>query len=189
MHETLLDQLPVLIDLKQFISRMTIAGSSTSSKTQNLLLEDLPQIQKELIKEVERDGGFYQVAQSQDGVFLNKNKEDICALATKLSNAYGTEILCELEQNMADNELPKPQKKTDSDGGGHEHLCGICKEPAKKKCAKCKKVHYCSRQVSYLIYDGNCTIFTKSLSFSSQGMPAQRLASAQGCLQGNLILN
>lgn len=144
MQETLLDQLPVLIDLKQFISRMTICGNTGSSKTQNLLLEDLPQIQEELIKEVDRDGGFYQVAQSQDGIFLNNNKEEITALATKLSNAYGTEILCELEQLMSDMEVKKPTQKTET-GKESFHQCGICKGPAKKKCSKCKSVHYCSR--------------------------------------------
>ncbi|KAH8405336.1 hypothetical protein KR222_005806 [Zaprionus bogoriensis] len=151
MHETLLDQLPVLIELKHFCSRMTISGN-TSSKSQPLILEDLPQIQKELIKDVELAGGFYQVAQSQDGIFLNSNREEICALATKLSNAYGTETLCELEQHMADLELQKSSAKGGECGAGDAateekfHKCGNCQKPAKKKCANCKLVHYCTRE-------------------------------------------
>ncbi|XP_034480954.1 zinc finger MYND domain-containing protein 10 homolog isoform X2 [Drosophila innubila] len=154
LHETLLDQLPVLIELKQFISRLTLSGN-TANKKQNLVLEDLPQIQEGLIKEVERDGGFYQIAQSQDGVFLNNNREEISALATKLSNAYGTEILCELEQHLADLELQKPEAKSGESnvaaaaGGEDEektHKCGSCQKAAKKKCANCKQVHYCSRE-------------------------------------------
>ncbi|EDW19160.1 zinc finger MYND domain-containing protein 10 homolog [Drosophila mojavensis] len=153
LHETLLDQLPVLIELKHFVSRLTISGT-TGKKTQNLILEDMPQIQDNLIKEVERDGGFYQVAQNQDGVFLNNNREEICALATKLTNAYGTELLCELEQHMADLELKKDESKsedsatatTSEDSEEKTHKCGNCQVPAKKKCANCKLVHYCSRE-------------------------------------------
>lgn len=150
LHETLLDQLPVLIELKQFISHLTLSGN-TASKKQDLILEDLPQIQEELIKEVEREGGFYQIAQTQDGIFLNNNKEEICALATKLSNAYGTEILCELEQHLADLELQKPDAKPEEsevhvEGEEKVHKCGGCQKVAKKKCANCKQVHYCSRE-------------------------------------------
>lgn len=150
LHETLLDQLPVLIELKQFISRLTLSGN-TSNKKQNLILEALPQIQEGLIKEVERDGGFYQIAQNQDGIFLNNNREEICALATKLTNAYGTEILCELEQHLADIELEKPEVKSEdrnaAAAGEDEKIykCGSCQKAAKKKCANCKQVHYCSR--------------------------------------------
>lgn len=144
MHETLLDQLPPLIDLKQFLSRLTLGGNTASKQT--LLLEDIPQIQEELMKEVERDGGFYQIAQAQDTVFLNKNKEDICALASRLSSAYGTELLCELEQNMEDLKVGESK---DSEAGGDaepdHNSCATCQAKAKKKCANCKQVHYCSR--------------------------------------------
>ncbi|XP_017109543.2 zinc finger MYND domain-containing protein 10 homolog [Drosophila bipectinata] len=148
MHETLLDQLPPLIELKQFLSRLTLTGNS-ASKSETLLLEDIPQIQEELMKEVERDGGFYQIAQAQDSVFLSKNKDDICALATRLSTAYGTEQLCELEKALdetADKEEPVPSDSgAGGDGGSTEHHCATCQAKAKKKCANCKQVHYCSR--------------------------------------------
>ncbi|KAH8372312.1 hypothetical protein KR093_010999 [Drosophila rubida] len=155
MHDTLLDQLPVLIELKQFVSRMTLSGNTTN-KQQNLILEDIPQIQDQLLKQAEADGGFYQIAQNQDAIFLNNNKEEICALATRLSSAYGTDTLCELEQHLADVELQKPQEEAPKpdegaagDGPDQEkasHKCGTCQEPAKKKCANCKQVHYCSRE-------------------------------------------
>ncbi|EDV98685.1 zinc finger MYND domain-containing protein 10 homolog [Drosophila grimshawi] len=156
MHETLLDQLPVLIDLKQFISRMTIAGNAGNNKTPNLILEDIPQIKDELTKEVEREGGFYHVAQSQDAIFLNNNREEICALATKLASAYGTDLLCELEQIMADLDVQKPEIKkpeqesadVDADDQKEEKIykCGACYKVAKKKCGNCKEMYYCSRE-------------------------------------------
>ncbi|KAH8315709.1 zinc finger MYND domain-containing protein 10 homolog [Drosophila kikkawai] len=145
MHETLLDQLPPLIDLKQFLSRLTLSGN-TASKQQTLLLEDVPQIQEELMKEVHKDGGFYQIAQAQDSVFLSKNRADICALASRLSGAYGTDLLCELEQNLEDLKLGEPQ---DTQAGGDaepdHNSCAMCQAKAKKKCANCKQVYYCSR--------------------------------------------
>ncbi|EDV39171.1 uncharacterized protein Dana_GF25173 [Drosophila ananassae] len=148
MHETLLDQLPPLIELKQFLSRLTLAGTP-GSKSDTLLLEDIPQIQEELMKEVDRDGGFYQIAQAQDSVFLSKNKNDICALATRLSSAYGTELLCELEQTIDETGAKEEPAPSDSgaggDGGSAEHHCATCQAKAKKKCANCKQVHYCSR--------------------------------------------
>jgi len=145
MHETLLDQLPPLIELKMFLSRLTLSGST--AKSQSLLLEDIPQIQEELMKDVEQNGGFYQIAQEQDSVFLNKNKEDICALASRLSKAYGTELLCELEQNMEDLKVDEPKDSGAGGDGGVEHNCATCEGKAKKKCASCKQVHYCSRWV------------------------------------------
>ncbi|KAH8379648.1 hypothetical protein KR009_006327, partial [Drosophila setifemur] len=148
MHETLLDQLPPLIDLKQFLSRLTLSGNA-GAKTETLLLEDIPQIQEELLKEVDKDGGFYQIAQMQDSVFLNKNKEDICALATRLSSAYGTDLLCELEQSMGDVVEKPNDEQADSGAGGDvgagAHKCATCQAKASKKCANCKHVHYCSR--------------------------------------------
>ncbi|KAH8270572.1 hypothetical protein KR018_011805 [Drosophila ironensis] len=146
MHETLMDQLPPLIELKGFLSRLTLGAGG--AKSDPLLLEDIPQIQVELMKEVDRDGGFYQIAQTQDAVFLNKNREDIIALATRLSSAYGTEMLCELE-GMEDQQLPAGDKKDSGAGGdgeGSDHHCAICNVKAKKKCANCKLVHYCSRE-------------------------------------------
>ncbi|KAH8239290.1 hypothetical protein KR032_002867 [Drosophila birchii] len=145
MHETLLDQLPPLIDLKQFLSRLTLSGN-TASKSQTLILEDIPQIQEELMKEVEKDGGFYQIAQAQDSVFLSKNKKDICALATRLSGAYGTELLCELEQNIEDLKLGDPlDKQAGGDAEPDHNSCATCQAKAKKKCANCKQIYYCSR--------------------------------------------
>lgn len=143
MHEPLLDQLPPLIELKVFLSRLTLSGNT--AKTQPLLLEDIPQIQEELLKDVEENGGFYQIAQDQDSVFLSKNKENICALATRLSKAYGTDLLCELEQNMDDLKMGEAKDAGAGGDGDTDHTCATCQAKAKKKCACCKKVHYCSR--------------------------------------------
>ncbi|SPP76163.1 zinc finger MYND domain-containing protein 10 homolog [Drosophila guanche] len=153
MHETLLDQLPVLIGLKQFLSRLTLSGN-TAAKSHPLLLEDLPQIQNDLIKEVDREGGFYQIAQAQDSVFLSMDKKQICDIASRLSAAYGTELLCELEQKIDDLNLQEgnPKSQPDSGAGGDAaaeeqiNKCASCQAQAKKKCAKCKKAHYCSRE-------------------------------------------
>jgi len=145
MHEPLLDQLPPLIELKVFLSRLTLSGNT--AKTQPLLLEDIPQIQEELLKDVEENGGFYQIAQDQDSVFLSKNKENICALATRLSKAYGTDLLCELEQNMDDLKMGEAKDAGAGGDGDTDHTCATCQAKAKKKCACCKKVHYCSRWV------------------------------------------
>ncbi|EDW73071.1 uncharacterized protein Dwil_GK17346 [Drosophila willistoni] len=158
MNDVILDQLPVLIDLKQFLGRLTLSGN-VADKSQNLLLEDVPQIQEDLLKQVERDGGFYQIAQAQDSVFLNTNREEICALASKLSAAYSTDLLCELEQNLADGKVDDNVDK-DAEGAvggasveGNENAtnsstksCPICKAKASKKCANCKQIHYCSRE-------------------------------------------
>ncbi|XP_030372455.1 zinc finger MYND domain-containing protein 10 homolog [Scaptodrosophila lebanonensis] len=160
MHDTLLDQLPVLIELKQFLSRLTLSGNTSANKDQNLLLEDVPIIQEQLLKQAELDGGFYQIAQAQDSVFLSKDKEQITALATRLSGAYSTDLLCELEQNMADLQMKTLAGEDKDSGAGGDadsnaeasetassatHKCATCKDKAAKKCATCKQVYYCSR--------------------------------------------
>lgn len=135
LHDTLLDQLPPLAELQTFLCSLAVAGNQTSRQKTNLVLEELPEIKDNLIKEAERFGGYLAIAQNQSDTFLTTSKEKICSVAQRLNSAYNTDLLAEMEANE--------QKATSS--ASKEKRCGVCDKEAEKKCSKCKQIFYCSR--------------------------------------------
>ncbi|XP_065361632.1 zinc finger MYND domain-containing protein 10 homolog [Calliphora vicina] len=146
LHETLLDQLPPLIDLKQILCQLTMSGkSSNASKKSNLVLEELPEIRENLIFETEESGGFLAIAQLQETIFLTNDKEQILTTAQHLNAAYNTDLLAELEAKVEEAEKSFEQKSSNINDE-KVHKCGKCLREAEKKCSNCKMVYYCSRQ-------------------------------------------
>ncbi|XP_055904700.1 zinc finger MYND domain-containing protein 10 homolog [Eupeodes corollae] len=137
LHDTLLDQLPPLIELKHFLCTLSMGGDTQfSKKKSNLILEELPEIKENLIKEAKLNGGYLAIAQNQSETFLTNSKEKICSLAARLNSAYNTDLLADMEAK----ESPLAVEKKDQTN------CGVCKKVAEKKCSKCKTIYYCSRQ-------------------------------------------
>uniref|UniRef100_A0A1A9WSR9 MYND-type domain-containing protein n=1 Tax=Glossina brevipalpis TaxID=37001 RepID=A0A1A9WSR9_9MUSC len=151
LHECLLDQLPPLVDLKQFLINLSVSTTSSSKSTStksNLLLEEVPEIRERLIAETEKFGGFVEIAKRQEDIFLCKDKEKISNIAKRLNAAYNTDLLAELEQKILET-----RKESASTSGGvtktdevDKYICGNCLVKAKKKCSHCKSIYYCSRK-------------------------------------------
>ncbi|XP_017472143.1 PREDICTED: zinc finger MYND domain-containing protein 10 homolog [Rhagoletis zephyria] len=146
--ETILDQLPPLVELKQYLCLLGVAGNGNENRKQksNLLLEELPEIREKLIAECERIGGFPVVAQKQEEIFLCTDKDKICEIAKRLNTAYNTDLLAELEETAARAEKTSETVETGKDEAGRKK-CGKCASNAVKKCANCKTTYYCSRSV------------------------------------------
>lgn len=138
LHDTLLDQLPPLIELKHFLCTLSVGASNQQSKKKgNLILEELPEIKQNLIKEAKRNGGYDAIAQMQSSIFLTVSEEQIHSLAQRLNTAYNTDFLAEMEDSP---NTPSPAAQSD------EKKCRLCKADAGKKCSKCKSVYYCCKQ-------------------------------------------
>lgn len=141
----MLDQLPPLIELKEYLCRLGVS-TSESQKTQktNLVLEEVPQIREQLIIEAENAGGFLAIAQVQEKIFLSRDKDQIFEMAQRLNTAYNTDLLAEMEAKTTDF----TEGNTSADGAVDAvsgNKCGNCMGNAEKKCANCKTVFYCSR--------------------------------------------
>ncbi|XP_073837310.1 zinc finger MYND-type containing 10 [Musca autumnalis] len=146
LHESLLDQLPPLIDLKQYLCQLSMSSSNqtSASKKSNLVLEELPEIKENLIANTEKYGGFLGIAQLQESTFLSKDKDHIMTIAQRLNAAYNTDMLAELEEKAAET---NKQTNTTSDLEKNvANKCGNCYGSAEKKCSQCKTVYYCSRK-------------------------------------------
>ncbi|KAM7358882.1 zinc finger MYND-type containing 10 [Cochliomyia hominivorax] len=149
LHETLLDQLPPLIDLKQLLCQLTMSNTKANvSKKTNLVLEELPEIRENLIKETEKSGGFIGIAQLQENIFLSNDREQIFKMAQRLNTAYNTDLLAELEAKTEDSEktVKDNNNEKSKNPDGKINKCENCFAEAEKKCSNCKVVYYCSRK-------------------------------------------
>lgn len=114
-----------------------MTGGATSQKSKqktNLLLEELPLIKENIMKEAEKSGGLLQICKRQEKIFLISQRDKILKLAQRLSSAYNTDVLSEIEEKISKSE-----------GGNDNGICKNCSATADKKCSKCKQAYYCSR--------------------------------------------
>ncbi|XP_013113063.2 zinc finger MYND domain-containing protein 10 homolog [Stomoxys calcitrans] len=146
MYEPLLDQLPPLIELKQYLCQLTVSNAQPNgmgnSKKTTLVLEEVPEIKDNLIRETEKFGGFLAIAQLQGELFLSSDKDYILNLAQRLNVAYNTDLLAELEEKVTKADMGKSLEEKPK----AKHLCENCSNIAEKKCSKCKTIYYCSRE-------------------------------------------
>ncbi|EDS31083.1 zinc finger MYND domain-containing protein 10 [Culex quinquefasciatus] len=131
MNEQLLDQLPALAQLKQFLCTLQMSGNgSGGSKKSDLLLEELPEIKDGLIEEA-RKFGWSKIVQAHKEIFVDLTQEQLTSVAKRLNAAYNTDLLEKINSG--------------TDDAGHR-ICSTCKKSAEKRCSKCESVFYCSRE-------------------------------------------
>lgn len=160
LHENILDQLPPLIDLKRHLSEILMSAhcSSLKSAAKSLLFEEIPEIRNQLIKEIEKTGGFITIAQEQESIFLCEDKDKLMELAQHVTSAYDTDLLAELEERNKDETLvtENPQSTSSSNdkeelndkttNSNDENICANCSSKgASKKCSVCKLNFYCTK--------------------------------------------
>lgn len=145
LQETLLDQIPPLVELKQYLCNLGVTSnpSETQKRKTNLVLEELPEIREKLIAEAERIGGFPVVAQKQEEIFLCTDKDKIFEIAKRLNTAYNTDLLAEIEEKTTETAQASNNVENES---VNARKCGKCASNAVKKCANCKDIYYCSKK-------------------------------------------
>ena len=130
LHDVLLDQLTPLVPLKQHLATMSIQKPTHGgqSKKTAFLLEEIPELQNEYLREIE-DFGQDRLVELQSQFFNDKTTTS--TMARRLNEAYNIEKILELQED---------EKKPDA------HKCAECFQEAEKKCSNCQLVFYCSRQ-------------------------------------------
>ncbi|XP_011200592.2 zinc finger MYND domain-containing protein 10 homolog [Bactrocera dorsalis] len=145
LQETLLDQIPPLVELKHYLCNLSGSGNLSENQKHktNLVLEELPEIREKLIAEAERIGGFVVVAQKQEEIFLCTDKDKIFEIAKRLNTAYNTDLLAEIEENTS--EIAQASTTVENKSV-ITRKCKMCATNAVKKCANCKNIYYCSKK-------------------------------------------
>lgn len=141
INDVLLDQLTPLVQLKQFLSTLTIQKPPTNgqqSKKASFLLEEIPELQNEYLKEIQEYGKKNLIDQQEK--FFN-DPSVTGPMARQLTEAYNIEKVLELQ---GDTQEKKPN--TSTKGLSSTNKCGECSLPAEKKCSSCELAYYCCRQ-------------------------------------------
>ncbi|XP_058461475.1 zinc finger MYND domain-containing protein 10 homolog [Malaya genurostris] len=129
LNEHLLDQLPALVQLKEFLCSFQMKTGSNERKRANLLLEELPEISNNIWKTA-NSFGWNEIIRLHKQIFVNKSSQELSEIAKRLSTAYNTDLLEKISV-IEKSDLKK--------------YCLTCKKIADKRCSKCESVYYCSR--------------------------------------------
>lgn len=122
LHEDVLDQIAPLIELKRWLSYLSMSGTPSSNATCAIHVELVPQIKSSILEKYHKK--WKKLAKHQSKHLLTTDTSYIKDAAQILSDVYDAEKLDRVE----------------------EKRCFLCQEPSKKRCSKCKEAWYCSRQ-------------------------------------------
>ncbi|XP_045460692.1 zinc finger MYND domain-containing protein 10 [Harmonia axyridis] len=120
----ILDQLSPLIELKQWLCRMS-TGSQQASSLNPILLEPCLNIKEGIMHQT--GGNWKQIAINQLPAIFCSEKEQLMESAKILNEAYNTDLL---EKFDVENTVP----------------CARCGKDSTQRCSRCKKSWYCSRK-------------------------------------------
>lgn len=90
MTVNLLDQLPPLSDLKRRLC--TLALSESKSKSNHIVLEEMPKIRDQIMEEVRKIGDT-EIARKQAEIFFDLDHERITSMAKRLNDIYNIDLL------------------------------------------------------------------------------------------------
>ncbi|XP_004615274.1 zinc finger MYND domain-containing protein 10 [Sorex araneus] len=122
LTDTLVDQLPNLTDLQAFLAHLALTEAQSPKK--DLVLEQIPEIWARL--EQENRGKWRAIAKHQLRTVFSPSERDLRLQARRWAETYRLDLL----QAIAP-ERPR---------------CASCSTEASKRCSRCQKEWYCSRQ-------------------------------------------
>ncbi|XP_021704309.1 zinc finger MYND domain-containing protein 10 homolog [Aedes aegypti] len=129
LNDHILDQVPVLAQLKQFLCTFQMGSGQTGKQPDKLLLDELPEI-KEALLTAAKKVGWNAIIHKHRQIFIELSPDEIGVMAKRLAAAYNTDML---------------EKFPESDHKSTQKGCFQCGKPAEKKCSKCASTFYCSR--------------------------------------------
>lgn len=132
MTVDLLDQLPPLIDLKQRLCALSISGNN-AAKSSNIILEELPKIKENLLSEA-RAIGMTEIVKMHSERFLCIDRMRLMEFAQRLNKVYNIDSY----EHFPD-EISRASPNV-------EHVCAVCCKATEKKCSRCERTFYCSRE-------------------------------------------
>ncbi|CRK99201.1 CLUMA_CG012489, isoform A [Clunio marinus] len=132
LNDLILEQLPPLADLKKFLCTLQIS-SSHQNNLDRLVLEVVPQVLNNIIKNAEKKG-WNSIIDHHKKIFVEMDKTNIVDIAKQLNKSYDWDKMIDFEENQEKQRTQTVSK-----------LCAACKKEAEKKCSRCQIVFYCCR--------------------------------------------
>jgi len=117
----LINELPILLDLKRVLDELSILNIPDNSVQAGLLVEQIP----EMMEEIQNGKDWKKIAKRCRKEVLDESHSNRMELAKKLAGMYNID--------QFDPLIEKPK-------------CAKCGRPADKRCSKCKNEWYCSRE-------------------------------------------
>nr|XP_005987147.2 PREDICTED: zinc finger MYND domain-containing protein 10 [Latimeria chalumnae] len=122
LTEVLVDQLPNLLDLRRFLSHLSVTDPAPPKK--DLILEQVPEIWDQIHKE--NCGKWKAIAKHQVKHVFNPSEQDLRQQAHRWAETYN--------MNVMESLIPEKPK------------CGFCGAEAAKRCSRCQSEWYCRRE-------------------------------------------
>ncbi|XP_053325430.1 zinc finger MYND domain-containing protein 10 [Spea bombifrons] len=122
LTEVLIDQLPNLVELQQFLSHLSMSEPAAPKK--ELVLEQIPEIWDSIIKE--NSGKWKALAKYQVKHAFSPSEEELRYQAQRWAQTYNMDVM----------ETLVPDKPK----------CGLCGSEAPKRCSRCRSEWYCTRE-------------------------------------------
>lgn len=132
MTVDLLDQLPPLIDLKQRLCALSLSQDTAKSMT-SIVLEELPEVKDNLLSEM-NSIGIDKIVDVHCKRFVRINGDQLIQFAQRLNNVYNLDMYEQFSDRMS------------GQAGVGEHVCAVCCKATEKKCSRCERTFYCTRE-------------------------------------------
>lgn len=161
LNDNILDQLTPLIELKTFLCTLQFqCNKNKENNKQNfyktaMILEEIPMIKEEILKNTKKFG-YKKIIEMHKSLFFDLKPNDIIKMAKYLNSTYTTDLFiadddddddCVSRHNSNSTQTIDNEKNQCSNTTIiNEMNCGNCKKYANKKCSKCLKIYYCSRE-------------------------------------------
>jgi hypothetical protein len=153
LHEALLDQLPVLADVRRFLDEAALlACPDATAAPAALLLEEVAALRAAVLAgvpqaEAARAAWCEQAAARQlEAHFASHGgdarDQDLKALAGVYGPEWADAVLSSTAAKKGERVIGDTEGEGAEEGGGP---CGHCGQPAAKRCGQCQKAWYCGR--------------------------------------------
>lgn len=128
-NELLIDQLPVLQDLRRMVETLNFQAPPNTTDMRSIVIEQLPEIRAKLLK-----SDWKAIAKAFRDRQSKQSPQELQAEMSDLASMYD---MLNIEEFLED---PK---------------CSVCGAPAEKRCSKCKMEWYCSRKCQVSAWKGH----------------------------------
>ncbi|CAG2066925.1 unnamed protein product, partial [Timema podura] len=122
LHDTLLDQLPPLLELKYWLAQLAVTNAPLSTR-RPFVLEVTTQMRSSLMSRSRKQ--WKELSRQHAQCMLRCSQEDIRNVAQGLSETFDMDTLEVLEEPPA---------------------CVTCGDQGVKRCSRCKTAWYCGRE-------------------------------------------
>ena len=154
IDQRVMDQLPILYDLRNYLDRLTMVSGETKSNFSSIMVFSRPSLIKNLEEELEEKNWKF----SSEFLAIDEDSKEYKKQWQDLIEMYFDQVdMADMKKYKAMTDKKSKKQKKDMNGkeSAEEEkgkdleddlsVCAKCGEPANKICSNCKKFCYCSK--------------------------------------------